>query len=234
MANAKNRKAFTLIEMMVVIALIAILSLGVTAIRMSGTSQTVYTAQRQMMAVFQEARLTAVAKQTEVRIIIYRDHDNPAEMLRRYGVIYKTEEGWIARNDGGTLPEGVFFVPPATDFGDYVEVPSESNFTESDVFKSTFNNTKTNAYHTVDIAHFPSNEPQMLTFGAGKYYSYTFNSNALSMNPCARIMLAPGLVAPSGKIRIGNTREQAGFVVLPFGQTVPFNDYGEMEDNIKD
>ena len=70
-----SRQAFTLIEMLVVIGIIAILSTGISMLNMKDSAQPMYSANRTMMAAFHEARTNAIKRQTPSRVIIYRGDD---------------------------------------------------------------------------------------------------------------------------------------------------------------
>ncbi len=223
-----DKQAFTLIEMLIVITIIVVLSAGITMIQPGGTSQKVYTAQRNLMTAFFEARNAAVSKQTNARVIIYRGSD-PDLKLRRFGVIYETENGWVALNQGGTLPEGTFFSPPDAEFHDIASVDKASGFTESEVYKSTFNNGKTGAERIVGI-NFPSTDAQELDLASGEWYSYLYTSDGLSANPGAYVMICTGNITGKDKLLINNPHNQVGFAVRKFGNTIAFSDYTEIEE----
>ncbi len=225
-----SRRAFTLIEMLIVIAIIAILSVGITQVNIEGIGQKTYTAQRNLMTAFQEARMTALTKQTNARVIIYKG-DDISKKLRLYGVIYETSNGWVALNSGGMLPEGTFFVPPEQEFDKFVSIPKSADFTSQQVFKSTFNYARTGAMPVIGIGEFPSNEPQTLHLGAGgDWYSYQFSSDGMSENPGARVMIATGKVNNKQMLQIDQVYDEVGFVVRKFGNTIAFTDYTEMEE----
>ena len=46
-------------------------------------------------------------------------------------------------------------------------------------------------------------------------------------------MLATGNMNPKGTLLIDSVYNQMGFVVRRIGNTIPFTDYGEMEETIK-
>ena len=222
--------------MLVVIGIIAILSTWISMLNMKDSTQPIYAANRTMMTAFHEARINAVKRQADTRVIIYRGKDI-ARKFRQVGVIYKVkdadglEKGWVALNRGVMLPEGVFFVPPAGEFSSTVKVPNGVN--ESDVFKSTFNNGYTGVFNRVGISEFPSMVPLSVSEGNGDWYAYQFSADGLSMNPGAYIMLATGNMNPKGTLLIDSVYNQMGFVVRRIGNTIPFTDYGEMEETIK-
>ena len=94
--------------MLVVIGIIAILSTGISMLNMKDSTQPIYAANRTMMTAFHEARINAVKRQADTRVIIYRGKDI-ARKFRQVGVIYKVkdadglEKGWVALNRGVML-----------------------------------------------------------------------------------------------------------------------------------
>jgi len=232
----RTKKGFTLIEMLVVIAIISMLSVGISMLNMSDSSQSIYSAQQSMMTAFYEARLTALQKQTDVRIIIYRGPDITRK-LRQVGVIYKVMGnndmplGWAALDDGFIMPKNVIFVPPDGDFDAFVKLGKDVK--REEVFKSTFNNGYTGAYEVVNISVFPSRQPESLTEGSGDWYSYTFSSDGLSLNPGAFIILSPAKLDAQDLYVIDNPFAEIGFIIRRIGNTIPFAGYDEMEETAK-
>ena len=188
-----------------------------------------------MMTAFYEARMTALTKQTEVRIVIYRGPDR-SQRLRRVAVIYRVmgdddaEVGWVALNNGFTMPQNVFFVPAASEFPSYVK--TVEGISPSEIFKSTFNNGYTGAYNIVGFQEL-SRIPFTVSEGNGDWFSYEFSSDGLSMNPGAIVMLAMGTLDNQDYFVVDNPYSQLGFVIRRIGITIPFTGYDEMEETLK-
>ncbi len=232
-----RKSAFTLVEMLVVIGVIAFMSVGIAMLNMSDSTQSIYSAQRSMMLSFYEARSTALAKQTDVAVVIYKG-DDKSRCLRQVGVMYRdrdtdgNELGWVALNGGLMLPENTIYVPPASDIAKYVTVQLPEG-DERDVFKSTFNNGYTGVSRTVSMSKFPSARPIAMAEGNGDWYAYFFTSDGLSMNPGAYVMLASAKMTPNDMYLLENPSSQMGFVIRRLGNTIPFTDYEEMSETIR-
>lgn len=225
------KTAFTLIEMLVVIGVIAVMAAGISMINFGGGSQSIYTAQQIMMGAFFEAKTVSLTRHTDTRVVIYKG-DDAARKLRQVGVLYRASGdddislGWASVNDGAILPEGTFFIPPSGDFDKYVTMVGDAK--ESEVFKSTFNNGYTGAYSVVGVQEFPSVKPWNVSEGNGDFYCYQFSSDGMSMNPGARVMIGVGRIDGKGKYRMESAYSELGFVIHRIGNTIPFSSYDEI------
>ncbi len=135
----RRARAFTLIEMMVVVALVAILA-TVVGLSLSGGGDAVSlnSAQQSLSLMIEAARTITQRQKTRARLVFYADKNavlgsDPAastknpKVLRFFGVIYaetddpgvvkqagvvgRPYQTWVTANDGATLPEGIYFVP---------------------------------------------------------------------------------------------------------------------------
>lgn len=231
----KIRRAFTLIEVLVVLGIIAFMATGITMLSMRDTTQGISAARHTMMTAFYSARVAAVTRQTPVMVIIYKG-DDITRRLRQAGILYQVRRddavlGWSALDEGFVLPEGVFFVPPDEDFSKYAK-PGKGVKRE-EIFCSTFNDIYTGTNSVISIKDFPSVNPQPISTGTGDWYCYQFSPEGLSMNPGAYVLFAVGRQNNAGIFTVDNPALQLGFVVRKLGHTIAFSGYDEMEEVIK-
>lgn len=112
-------KAFTLVELLVVIGLIAILSTVIGLAIGGGGGPSVSSAQRIVVGMTQSSRSQAILKQSRARMIFHDDPSSP-ELYRRYvGLVYENADtpgvdDWIAANDGVLLPKGAYILLEGT------------------------------------------------------------------------------------------------------------------------
>jgi len=230
----RNKSAFTLIEMLVVIGIIAILALGISMIRFGGATQSLSSAQQVMMSSFYEAKNAALAKHARVRVLIYKGPDYE-RTLRQVLIAHEIldensgDSTWSVISET-TLPKGSFFVPPETDFLNLCSIKGE--YEVGDVFKSTFNTGVSGVPYTVGLSE-ASLIPQMMNENGSDYYCYEFAPEGFSENANALVMLAAGKLDAKSKLQVENPNEQLGFVIRRFGNCVAFKDYLEMETALK-
>jgi len=141
LAGRHLRQAFTLVELLVVVALIGILAAVVGfSIKGGGQGMALGNAQRNVLSLIQAARAGASIQHTRARLIIYADKNAVADesasatvvnskILRYYGVIFAESDDphaparpnapnntqpyllWTAASNGDYLPSGLYFVP---------------------------------------------------------------------------------------------------------------------------
>jgi len=118
------RRAFTLVELMVVIGLIALL-LGAVGLALSGPGvSTLASAQNTLASLVATARAQAAVKQTEARILIYgtRPPSGDSEKFLRYLRIVTADTPgatgagarWTPVGSPVSLPSGICIVPTTT------------------------------------------------------------------------------------------------------------------------
>ena len=228
----RMRRAFTLIEVLVVLGIIALMASGITMLSMRDSTQGIDSARHSMMTAFYMARTTAISKRTPTMVIINKGSDITLR-LRQVGVIYRIERenayvGWAALDEGFVMPEGVFFVPPEGDFSSFVKLGKDVK--QEEIFYSTFNDIYSGSNSQISIKEFPSRNPQPISTGSGDWYCYQFSPEGLSMNPGALVTLAMGRQNNAGIFTIDNPMRQIGFIIRKLGHKVPFSGYDEMEE----
>jgi prepilin-type N-terminal cleavage/methylation domain-containing protein len=121
---SRARRAFTLVELMIVIGLIALL-LGAVGLSLSGPGvSTLASAQNTLAALVATARAQAAVKQTEARILIYGTRPpsgDSGRFLRYLRVVTADTPGvtgagarWTAVGSPVSLPSGISIVPTTT------------------------------------------------------------------------------------------------------------------------
>ena len=228
----KTKKAFTLIELLVVIAIIVAVAGSALLVRWDSTSQSLSAAQRQLMSVFEEARLLSCSKGARSRVLIYKGNDL-ARKLRQVGLVFEyfdengNSVGWSSYSTPIMLPRGVFFVPPSGEYNESVVLADEFKGTQK--ICSSFHNGTSGAPSVVGISQFGSARPQSMGEGSGDWYCYEFSPEGLSENPSALIVVAAGIPNSAGKYVQQNPYDILGFRVVKSGKCVGFSDYSEIE-----
>ncbi len=160
--RADENRAFTLVEILIVLALIVFLTAIFGIVFKSGTSsQGLRTSENILASLIQATRAQAILKGSTARLIIYNDSTNDDKYHRFLGIIYSDAAGgWIAANEGVYLPEGIYF------------------------------NEEISINHlTMSIEFFPQKTPQPIEdLGTGWIY-FEFNSAGLASNTGGRIVL---------------------------------------------
>lgn len=104
---SNSRKGFTLLELLTVMALIAILSFSVVYSLRSSPQQALNQSQRLVERFLQTARTTAILNNSECRLLVLDDPDS-ADHERLMILMIKDEAGqWKGRSGAASLPEGI-------------------------------------------------------------------------------------------------------------------------------
>ncbi|MSU65559.1 MAG: prepilin-type N-terminal cleavage/methylation domain-containing protein [Opitutus sp.] len=115
-----HTRAFTLLELLVVVGLITILVAGVGFALRDNAGSALTSAQNSIGSLLGQARAQAAVNQTEARLLIYavRPPTGDAEKYLRLMQVFRAEpQGsttWVAAGGPVYLPRGTYLVPPTT------------------------------------------------------------------------------------------------------------------------
>lgn len=117
----RAERAFTLIELMMVVAIIAVLAAGLALALGDTGGNSLATGQTTLAGLVNTARAQAAVNQTETRLLIYGTRppaqDAAEKFLRLLQVVRAEPAGsgrWVAVGSAVPLPRGIFVVPPST------------------------------------------------------------------------------------------------------------------------
>lgn len=218
----KSQKAFTLVELLVVISIILIASSIIFIGGTGGDGAKLSSAQRIVSGIAQGARGQAILKNAETRLIIYAGADqnadgDPEKWQRFFGIVYQDPDNdnqWIAATQGTFLPEGIYFNP---------------------ALSNTKSGTSWNTSNTMQL-EYPLVTPQPGNSGPAYYY-YKFNSNGTMATGFdnAWLVLQAGTLRPvSGTLSVDftedkNTNLKTALIFRRVGTTTPVNDPGDID-----
>ena len=232
---ASGRSAFTLVEMLIIIAIISILmtlgAIGLGGLGGKGVTSGVATAE----ALFDEARTTATGRNLRACVLIAKElTNNPADDLRRMLVATETvdnegvpeagpdeEPNWELSSRGTLLPDQVFFSEDLSrknhdnGSGDIPEISSSSLRSQGG------GNLSTNSVYD------------------GEYYIYEFNAEGICATPGASFVIGNGSRRTSRpakddppRVTASASRDFGGFVIWRNGRTSVFRSPDQISDNL--
>ena len=114
------RSAFTLIELMVVIGIMALVAVGLGRALSDTGGNSLATGQTTLAAMVNSARAQAAVSQTETRLMIYatRPPAGDAEKFLRLLQVFRAEpqgsNTWVPVGAAVVLPRGIYVVPTST------------------------------------------------------------------------------------------------------------------------
>lgn len=217
-----SRSAFTLVELLVVISIILIASAILFTAGGGGKGTSLSSSQRIVSGIVQGARGQAILKSTKTRLIIHNDLSaDPDKYRRHFGIVYWGQEidvngnvvatGWIAANQGTTLPEGIYFAPKYS--RNYDDGASK--------MRLDYPRTKIGANTNEDNGG-----------GSDEYFYYEFESNGTIGTKFQNNWLAlrAGVLMPSGssfRLDFSNPDDEyirSALILRRAGTTTPVND----------
>lgn len=201
----KNKRAFTLLELIVVIGVMAILA-GIlfSATNLNQQSAPLESAQQLLSQAFSNARAQAILKRNRARVLIYAEDpstdDSPEKFLRYFKIVVETEIGsdeWEITLKGEFLPESTYLIP------------------DRKTININWPDNRPDSYHPTGLVSLKMDDSS--TGSALKtWISYTFNSTGRLSGLSNQIVLSTGHLMDNG-LEFDKTSAIAG---------IKFNSYG--------
>lgn len=223
-SNHRPLRAFTLVEMLVVIAIMSILvtagGIGLSGIGGKGVTSGVATAE----ALFDEARTIAVGQRCSARIMIAKKlKTKPEENLRRIILVSQERDDkgevvqpvkWVVSSRGTLLPDKTYFSQDFSKTPDGGKLPTESLVL--------------NSLARVTASY------------EGEYFYYEFNAEGICTTPGASFIVGSGTrstneVDSKPRMSSEGRLDFGGFVVWRNGRTSMFRNTSDMAlpENVK-
>lgn len=237
-SNRRRRAAFTLIELMTVLAIMLLIGGIVFALRPENP-EGLPGAQRVASETFLIAQMRAVQSPNpdrnpaenplhniRTRVLILNDPNSPGMHLRLMRIIVggtrRLEEGkaadyrWYATEPDAVLPDGIYMVAPDAKG---IRDKRRSTITPNEGNKSVMR---------LNIE--PSLESQPEGSGDREWYFYEFNNDGTSNMKSATFMIAEGEWNPvENNVLFRDDLNVAGFWLAPSGKTIFYSDADEMD-----
>lgn len=109
-----NKRGFTLLELLIVLAIMGVMMGIVSFGLMGGGGAELGAAQRELLGLINNARTQAALNGRDTRLIV-NDDGSDLEKFHRYVEIVtrdaNSSEEWLVQGEGRFLPEGIYFVP---------------------------------------------------------------------------------------------------------------------------
>jgi prepilin-type N-terminal cleavage/methylation domain-containing protein len=222
-----RRRGFTLVELLAVILVISILmTVGIMGVRNLSGGKSTQAAIASVEGLFEEARLLAIGKGTEARLLVdVDDPDKKENFLRRVVIAYRhvdndgqMTDDWILANRGYQLPQGVYY---------------SRKFSSADHAGSgTALDEESMSFSVVDGNNNPRAVSRTGTDWNGDYVFYEFNSEGICQTPGASFIIGSGVLRPgddSPRVTGGAERDFSGLMLWRNGRCSLFRSPTQMD-----
>lgn len=207
----KSSSGFSLVEILIVILIISILmTAGVMGLKNLSAGKGTSTAITTCESLFNEARVIAISKRCNTRVMVDVDDNTSDTYLRRVVIAHQkiNDDGsvdpnaWILATRSYEMPAATFFSKEYSKLTDGNDIPQANMSGENFTARYT-----------------------------GNYAYYEFNSEGVSLNPGASFIIGGG-IRPKGqepRFISDAAKDVAGFVIWKNGRTSTYRNPEHME-----